>query len=167
MNPTDVEVRVLAESGIAPTQERVQATATLVERLMGNAAEQGDIEVALNSLLGAYLSLALRPPKGSGISTAKALGALGAAANAMLMDVSPAQAAPTHAETVIQLANRIGKFVCHYPHPVVLDALLNLFIEGALQNPCCTGGCASAAEQAAHRLTLAASAAAGAPTTKH
>lgn len=165
---SQIEVRLLAAPGtLPPVAERIQTMATLVPKLMATAVEQGDVAVALNCLLGAYLSLAIQPPEGSGINTTKALNALASAANTVRRDLGQEQAPQTHEQAVIQLANRINEFVSGAEHEVVLGALITLFIEGAIKNPCCTEGCAKAATEASHRLTLAASTAQTAGTHVH
>lgn len=157
----------------AANPQTVAAISSLMETLMGAAAGQGDPHVALNALLGAYVNLALRPTPG--VSASKAIQALGTARDQVLslaFQPKTAQAAgvsPTDARRArtAALASRISASLSGQPHDEALEALINLFYQGAVDNLCCATECAAKATHVAQLITERVAAAGQSSTHVH
>lgn len=150
----------------------IEAISTLMNEMI-DRAKAGDIEIGLNALLGAYFNLAVS--EGRAAKAAKALVSAAAAADRIAAGAKgPAAVAPEPANSQVDLAvaatvslsNRIQGVLVGQPHHHALSALLNLFIQGATDNACCTAECARVATDAG-RLLAERAAALGQSATVH
>lgn len=135
----------------SPSPEKTEAITAFMFELMAKAEQQGDIEVALNAILGSYMNLAQKSRVISVRKSAAALVAAGkamAAADELLQPKVPAREAQitSSAEGIDQarvvatnaLIAKLNFQLQGQRHEDAISALLSLFRQAALEFTCCT-----------------------------
>lgn len=136
---------------------QTDAVASFMADLMAQATKYGDMGIALNALLGAYINLA----RGPNINFAKAMRALGSASERLLNEARGAAEAtaaqkPTSVDQLAamqrELEARLNGVLNGQRHEVALSALINLYFKAAMQSPCCIEACSKTAADVAQQL---------------